>query len=254
MTPQTLVANIAAQNLMANRQKRKQAALSDTKFQSTKRWFLFGLSVLGVGTLAGLLTRKYFLKIRAERRSKTGLEQTQPSGIARMIRTALKGATGWGLTTDENALRLAVSRVKSIQSWHKVIDSYRVQYQRNLVRDLESGLSSRELEEIRLMVSSKPQTDREADQNGMTVTTAQAKAWAKRIRNAFENGFLGSSWGKDLEAIFQITREVPTKTGFARTLAAYEALFGEPLIKRLRAELSESEARHLLEIYHRKPA
>lgn len=247
-----MAAQAAADHVLENRKQRKAEALKDHKFQKAKRWLLFGLSILGLGTAGAFTIRHFHRKKQAQKARRTGFEDASPSGLARTLRKAILGygRLALGVGTDEVAIRSALTTVRSLQHWHKVIEAYRTMFGRDLVQDLEADLTTQELREMRLIISAKPRTDREAQGS---LSSGQVSSWAERLNIAFDNGIFGTSYGKDLPAIYQITREIPSKRAFALVLQAYESRYGESLMDRLKAELSAAEAQSLLQMYHQKP-
>jgi hypothetical protein len=135
---------------------------------------------------------------------------------------------GWP-GTNTNALRDVLMQIKSKAEMKKVYDAYKKQFQSNLYKDMSSELQSTEYNEMIQIVDAKP------DHEGEAPKANQYKAWAKRLKAAFDKSY-GFLPGTDADAIKAVFRDIPTQSAFVKVGVTYKQLYGTNLIDDMKAE------------------
>ena len=75
--------------------------------------------------------------------------------------------------------------------------------------------------------------------------------YAKQLKMAFENdNYFG--WGTNEDAVFQVFREIPTKSMYSKVQKEYMKLYGKSLNADLEDELSSDEYNELIRILNEK--
>lgn len=184
------------------------------------------LGLVGVGGTVWL-GRKLILDARANKEQNQSFEDGSSATIAKQIKMAFENDGWWG--TNTTALRDALVSVQSQDDWDQVVKSYQKLYNSNLFKDLSDELQSTEYNEMLQIINSKPK------KRGQAPTGNQYRAWAKRMKAAFdkEYGFLP---GTDDAAITATFNEIPTQAAFIQTAVEYKKLYGTNMLEDLNAE------------------
>ena len=210
---------------------------------------ILGLVVIGGSFFIG---RSIIRKATAKSEQKRTFEDGNPATYAQEIKMAFENDMWFGWGTDEDKLRKAVVAIPSKEEFRKVISSYQKLYARSLMADMKDDLSSSEYEEMLAVISTKPEKGNAPVQ--IQSTPLQYKAWARRLRAAFDEntwGFL--PYGTDEEAIKTVFMEMPTQAAFWETAKAYKTEYGDELLDDLKGELEFYEYGSYMSIIMNKP-
>lgn len=192
-----------------------------------KEKIIYGLlGLVGVGGTVWL-GRKMILNARANKEQNNSFEDGSSATIAKQIKMAFDNDGWWG--TNTTALREALVSVQSQEDWDKIIKSYQKLYNSNLLKDMSDELQSTEYNEMLQIINAKPK------KRGQAPTGNQYRAWAKRLKAAFDKqyGFLP---GTDDAAIVATFNEIPTQTAFIQTAVEYKKLYGTNMLDDLKGE------------------
>jgi hypothetical protein len=203
-----------------------------TKQSAKETWTIKERIVYGLLGLVGVggtvwLGRKIILNARANKEQNNSFEDGSWATIAKQIKMAFDNDGWWGTNTE--ALREALISVQSQEDWNKIIRSYQKLYNTNLLKDMSDELQSTEYNEMLQIINAKPK------KRGQAPTANQYRAWAKRLKAAFdkEYGFLP---GTDDAAIKATFHEIPTQAAFVKVGVEYKRQFGNNLLDDLKAE------------------
>ena len=213
------------------------------------KYGIAGIIVLGASFFIGI---SIIRKARATGEEKKTYEEGSEATYAKQIKMAFENDNWFGWGTDEEALRKTVQAIPSKDAFRKVIKSYQKLYARSLMADMKSDLSTSEYEEMLAIISTKP--ERGTAPIRVQVSDEQCRAWAKRLRAAFNEhtwGFL--PYGTDEEAIKAVFMEMPTQSAFTQTTKAYMNLYGDDLVSDLKSELEFYEWGPMMSIISKKP-
>lgn len=205
---------------------------------------------LGVAAIVVIGTGVYVIDKKVKK-NKTNQSLTKsftdgtPQTIARRIKMSFENNGAWG--TDVVKLREIMLSLKSQQQWDKVVIEYRNQYQRNLIEDMKSELTSSENDEMLYIKDSKPLKD-----GGTVSKTTTYIAWAKRLKSAFDQSYLFLA-GTDKNAIRAVFMEVPNQHDFVMTAAMYQKEYKREFLKDLKSELNGWDYTELMSIILKKP-
>ena len=179
---------------------------------------------------------------------KSSFEDGTSATYAKGIKMAFEN-DGWpGTNTKE--LRRILREISSKEEFEKAVKSYKKLYGSNLVKDMSNELQSSEYSEMLYILASKPQ---KMLPGGKTVLDQNNyKAWAKRLKAAFEKTY-GFISGTDEEAIKAVFTEIPTQAAFAEVAKTYQNENSSGLIDDLKGELEWWEYADYMKIITSKP-
>lgn len=229
--------NQTSQSLQVIPQAPVQAYVVATTQQPTEAWTLkekIVYSLLGLVGVGGSiwLGRKIILNRAANKEQKNSFEDGTSATIAKQIKMAFENDGWWG--TNVTALRQTLTSVASKDDWNKVLKSYEMLYstptaKANLLKDMSDELQSTEYNEMMQIIDAKPQ------KKGQASAINQYRAWAKRLKAAFDKqyGFLP---GTDDVAITTTLNEIPTQAAFIQMGVEYKRLYGTNVMDDLKAE------------------
>jgi hypothetical protein len=220
--------------------------MPQTSTMTTKEKIQYGL--LSVVVLGGafMLVRSVVRKSRSNIEERMTLEDGSAATYAKLLKMAFEN-DGWP-GTDEDSVREVLRRIGSKEDFKAVIDSYQRLYNESLLRDMKDELTSTEYAEMLAIISAKPDRN-----NGVqSVSTPQYQAWARRLKAAFD---LSYGWfpGTDEEAIRAVFLEIPSQAAFQLVAIAYQAEFGNDLIRDLQSELELWEYAPMMKLITDKP-
>lgn len=216
---------------------------------------LFNAGMLALGTVVGgglifLIGRKVYRSAVANHEAGKGFDDSAPATTAKRLSMAMSN-DGW-FGTDEVMVRETLVSVPSKEFWNKVVKSYWKQYNRNLVDDLESELSSSEFSEMKEIISTKPKTDKEAQNPNAMVSEGQIKSWATRLHQAFNLTYWLWPYGTDEDAVNQVLKEVPDRRTMALLEQTYQREYTNTLDYDLHDEMGGSELEKAMQIINSK--
>ena len=213
--------------------------------QEEQKWvkYFIAFVILGGGSAAGFYFLYRWLKNQqADREASMGFDTGNPASYAKRIRQSLDFF--WG--TDEESLRRTLREIPSYSFWEDTVKSYRRQYERNLINDLESDLSNTEFVEMMQIVNSKRQP-------GEGITQAKLQAWADRLKAAFDYKAANLFDSVDRDAIKAVLNEVPSKVDWESLKTAYQNRYVDDLWEVMKDELWWWELDDLEAIINKKP-
>jgi len=213
------------------------------------KYGILGLVVLGGCFFIG---RAIIRKARSTSEEKKTYEEGNAATYAKQIKMAFENDMWFGWGTDEEALRRIIRAIPSKEELRKVISSYQKLYTRSMMADMKDELTTNEYNEMLAIISTKPERGTATMQ--VQSNPLQYKAWAKRLRAAFEVstwGFL--PYGTDEDAIEAVLIEMPTQAAFMETAKAYKAEYNDDLMSDLKSELEFGEWGDMMSILNNKP-
>lgn len=213
------------------------------------KYGILGLVVLGGSFFIG---RAIIRKARSTGEEKKTYQEGNAATYAKQIKMAFENDMWFGWGTDEEALRKIMRAIPSKEELRKVINSYQKLYARSMMADMKDELTTNEYNEMLAIISTKP--ERGTIQPQVQLNPLQYKAWAKRLRAAFEIdtwGFL--PYGTDEDAIEAVFMEMPTQAAFMETAKAYKAEYNDDLMSDLKSELDYAEMAGMMSILNNKP-
>jgi hypothetical protein len=211
---------------------------------TTRDKVLYGaLALAGVAT-AVVLGGRFIKNKIADKSQAKSFEEGTPETLAKQIKMAFENDGYFG--TDTKALRAVLTRIKSKTELDKVFKAYQKQFNSNMYRDMSSELQSTEYNEMLQIMAGKP------DRPGQKPTAVQFKAWAKRLKAAFDKTYSFLP-GTDEEAIRAVLVEIPSQAAFIGTGKAYYLEYNTHLLPDLKSELSPSDYYASLKIITDKP-
>ena len=187
-------------------------------------------SILAAGAIGALifLGKKEIDKVIANKAEAKSFEDGTPETTAKQIKMAFEN-DGWP-GTDTEKLRKALTDIKSKTELSKVFNAYKREFHSNMYTDMSSELQSTEYNEMMMIVAGKP------EKSGSVLTSVQYKAWAKRLKAAFDKSY-GFLPGTDEDAIKAVFNEIPTQAAYINVGTAYKAEYGDDLTEALKGEL-----------------
>lgn len=205
---------------------------TETTTQPKETWTLkerIVYSLLGLVGVGGTiwLGRKIILNARANKEQNKTFEDGTPATIAKQIKMAFEN-DGWP-GTDTKALRQVLVSIQSQDDWNKVVKSYEKLFNRNLLKDLSDELQSTEYNEMLQIIDAKPL------KRGQAPTGNQYRAWAKRMKAAFDKSY-GFLPGTDEAALVATLNEIPTQAAFIQVGVEYHRLYGTNMIEDMKSE------------------
>ncbi len=207
---------------------------------------LIGLVVVG-GTI--YIARKMILNRVSNNEENKSFDDGSSATYAKQIKMAYEN-DGWP-GTDTNALRNTLREIPSQAEFDKVKKSYEKLYstptkKANLLTDMSSELQTTEYNEMMQIMDAKPK------KNGQVDPSITYKAWAKRMKAAFDKtyGFLP---GTDVDAIVAVFNEIPNQAAFVQVAAAYKQLYGTNMLDDLKSESEFGQYGDWMKIITSKP-
>lgn len=174
------------------------------------------------------------------------IEDGSIASYAKQIKMAFENDGWWG--TDEQALRTTLISIPSKQTFNSVAKSYQRLYNRSLMADMQSELSTSEYNEMVSIINGKMDKI-----NSKTIDySKQYETWARRLKSAFDKTY-GFIAGTDEEAIKAVFDEIPTQSAFVQVATAYKVLYNANLITALKSELEFWEYEPMMKIITSKP-
>lgn len=174
------------------------------------------------------------------------VEDGSIASYAKQIKMAFENDGWWG--TDEQALRTTLISIPSKQTFNSVAKSYQRLYNRSLMADMQSELSTSEYNEMVSIINGKMDNI-----NSKTIDySKQYETWARRLKSAFDKTY-GFIAGTDEEAIKAVFDEIPTQSAFVQVATAYKVLYNANLITALKSELEFWEYEPMMKIITSKP-
>ena len=210
---------------------------------TVKEKVIYGLlSVVGIsGTI--WLGKTIIQKAIANKEETKSFDEGTPATIAKQLKMAFENDGWWG--TNVILIRETLTSVASQTDWNAIVKSYSKLYSSNLLKDLADELQSSEYNEMLQIINAKPLKKGQAPQ------VNQFKAWAKRLKAAFdkEYGFLP---GTDDKAVATTINEMPTQKSFIYTGVEYKKLYGKNLLDDLNSEAEFGQYAEWLSIITKK--
>lgn len=174
------------------------------------------------------------------------IEDGSIASYAKSIKMAFDNDGWWG--TDEDALRNTLISIPSKQTFQAVAKSYQRLYNKSLMAEMQSELSTSEYNEMVSIINGKAETN-----NSKVVNySKQYETWARRLKAAFDKTY-GFIPGTDEEAIKAVFNEIPTQSAFVQVASAYQSLYHTNLITALKSELEFWEYEPMMKIITSKP-
>lgn len=174
------------------------------------------------------------------------VEDGSIASYAKAIKMSFDNDGWWG--TDEQALRNTLISIPSMQTFNAVSKSYQRLYNKSLMADLQSELSTSEYNEMVSIINGKLEKNNSTSIN----YNKQYETWARRLKSAFEKSY-GFMPGTDEEGIKAVFTEIPSQTAFVQVAKAYQALFNSSLMMDLKSELEFWEYEPMMKIITSKP-
>jgi hypothetical protein len=213
-----------------------------------------GMSVkekIGYTLLAGLALAttihfgvKLYKKNIANKSDAKSFQDGNPETIAKQIKLALTNKFDFGANVD--GLRQILTKIKSKAQMEEVRIEYSKQFHSPLYSDISSKLKLSEYNEMVQIMEGKP------EKTGQVPTSVQYKAWAKRLKSAFDKKYTFVS-GTDEAAIRAVFNEVPTQRAFINVGIAYYKEYKENVMTVLKSELEVWEYPTYMKILTDKP-
>lgn len=205
---------------------------TETTTQPKETWTMKERIVYGLLGLIGVggtiwLGRKIILNARANKEQNQTFEDGNPATTAKQIKMAFEN-DGWP-GTDTKALRQVLVSIQSQADWNKTVKSYEKLFNRNLLKDMSDELQSTEYNEMLQIIDAKPL------KRGQAPTGNQYRAWAKRMKAAFDKSY-GFLPGTDEAALVATLNEIPTQTAFIQVALEYKKLYGTNMIEDMKSE------------------
>lgn len=201
---------------------------------------LLGIGALGTAIYFGRRAYKNYVSGKAHAKS---FEDGTPETFAKQIKMAFEN-DGW-LGTDMEKLRTALQQIKSKQELKSVYDAYKREFGSNMYEDMQDELQSSQYNEALQIMAGKP------DKAGQTPSEQQYKAWARRLKAAFDKTY-GFIPGTDEPAIKAVFAEIPTQAAFFKVAQAYKGDYGQDMDSGLRSELEFWEYPDYMAIINQK--
>ena len=213
------------------------------------KYGILGLVVLGGSFFIG---RAIIRKARSTSEEKKTYQEGNAATYAKQIKMAFENDMWFGWGTDEDVLRRIIRAIPSKEELKKVINSYQKLYTSSMMSDMKSELTTNEYNEMLAIISTKPERGTSTIQ--VQLNPLQYKAWAKRLKAAFQV----STWsfipyGTDEDAIEAVLMEMPTQAAFGETAKAYKAEYNDDLMSDLKSELEFGELADMMSILENKP-
>lgn len=213
------------------------------------KYGILGLVVLGGSFFIG---RAIIRKARSTSEEKKTYQEGNAATYAKQIKMAFENDMWFGWGTDEDAFRRIIRAIPSKEELKKIINSYQKLYASSMMSDMKSELTTNEYNEMLAIISTKPERGVAAIQ--VQLNPLQYKAWAKRLKAAFQV----STWsfipyGTDEDAIEAVLMEMPTQAAFWETAKAYKAEYNDDLMSDLKSELEFGELADMMSILENKP-
>jgi hypothetical protein len=189
----------------------------------------------------------FIRKANENREQKKSLDEGTPATYAKQLKMGFDNDGWWG--TNVPLVRKTFQEIPSKDFYRKVEKSYSALTSGgNLNKDLESELTATEYDEMKNILSSKP------EKQGGTVSSSTNiyKNWAERLKAAFDYtvGFFSAT---DEDAIHAVFQEIPTQSAYSQVEKSYFSLYGTKLYDDLISELYDSEADDLVNSIKQKP-
>lgn len=195
-----------------------------------------GVVFLGKKVVGGLLSRG---------QEKKSLIEGSPASYAKRIKMAFEN-DGWP-GTKVTVLRQVIREIPSQQVFAEVAKAYQQLQYGILTQDLSGELATSEYHEIMAIITSKPR--KEGDP-----VTPNYRAWAGRLKSAFDYNTWGFMEGTDEDAIRAVFMEIPSKAAFSEVAKAYKEIYGTDLKVDLNSEGEWWDMDEYMEIIESKPA
>lgn len=210
------------------------------------KYGLISVVVLGAVFFVG----RHLLKKEAiKREANKSAEEGSPADYAQRLKMAFENNGVWG--TDLEAVRRVLQALRSKEEFKAVIRSYNTGG-KNLMLDLKDELQTSEYNEMLAILAAKPEKYKAGQSTGLTA--AHYKAWAQRLKAAFEVKTWGViPYGTDEEAVKAVFVEIPTQQAFKQVAQAYKDVYGDDLIADLKSELGFAELSALNALLDKKP-
>jgi hypothetical protein len=204
-------------------------------------------SLLTAAGITGLIVlgKKFIKNGISNKAHAKSFQDGAPETYAKQIKMAFDNDGYFG--TNVEALRNVLIQIKSKAELDKVYKAYQKEYEKNLYKDMSDELTSSEYNEMLGIMAGKP------DSTGQrTLTDVQYKAWAKRLKAAFDKTY-GFVPGTDENAIKAVFAEIPTQAAFVKVGTAYYLLYGQHVYDALKSELEVYEYTDYMKMITAKP-
>lgn len=227
---------------MENAAQNKNSTISEGA--SYKEKVLYSL-LAAAGITGGIvLVTKVIAGVISDHAHKNSFEDGTPETIAKQIKMAFENDGNYG--TDVVALRNVLIDIKNKAELSRVFNAYKREYNSNMYEDMSDELQTSEYNEMLMIVAGKPEKE------GSAPTEVQFKAWAKRLKAAFDKTYSFVS-GTDEPAIKAVFNEIPTQAAFVNVGKSYYKDYSENLIEALKGELEFWEFPDYMKIITSKP-
>lgn len=215
---------------------------SQQEGMSTQTKVLLGVGVALVLGLGARWAYKTYQKSQSDKAETKSFTEGSSETLAKQIHMAFAN-DGWP-GTNIKELRAIMTRVKSIEDWEKVVKAYKTLYDKDLNRRIEDELQSSEFKEFLAIKGSKPLKVGQA-----VPGNAQYRAWAIRLRAAFEKTY-GPFPGTDDNAVDAVFNEIPSQRAYINVGKAYNKEYpGRDFTKDLKDDVDYD---HYMKIILRK--
>jgi hypothetical protein len=213
---------------------------------SNKEIILYTMgSVLLVGGTF-FVGRKLVRDVVKRHEENNSVEDGSIASYAKSIKMAFDNDGWWG--TDEQALRTTLISIPSKQTFNSVAKSYQRLYNKSLMADMQSELSTSEYNEMVSIINGKSESV-----NSKSVDfSKQYETWARRLKAAFDKTY-GFIPGTDEEAIRAVFVEIPTQSAFVQVANSYQILYSANLMNALKSELEFWEYEPMMKLITSKP-
>lgn len=133
---------------------RRPVETEEQKLERFKANAIMGLWGVGLAGIAILAANVFINRSRKNDAYKKSLDEGAPESFATRLRMAFENDGWWG--TDNKEVFDVFNEIQTNSVYKMVQQKYDAKYGRNLNSDLESELSTNELNRVRAMLSLKP--------------------------------------------------------------------------------------------------
>lgn len=212
--------------VMTREDRKLWNSLDDGQRRLFRTLITAGVAIGGIWLILWLIDRK-IKKIRADREESKSFGNDKHATWAKQFIQAFDNDSWWGMGTNEELIRQTMRAIPSKEDFNKVADSYKLQTEGgNLIKDLNSELSSTEYEEMLAIKNAKPAKAKDA-KPGQKIYDPEG--WARRLHAAVNYHYWGGLPGTDDAAIRAVFSEIPTQQAFYATATKYLKFYGTHL-------------------------
>ncbi len=196
-------------------------------------WSAIGLTLAGTAWLVFRFSQNKIRVARRKRIMKDTMGENPHRTWALQFQLAFDNDGWWG--TNVPQVRSTLLEIPTQKDYQKVEKEYQALVGGEVLNDrLQIELTKSEMDEMRAIYMSKPQSDNHVTSGSYFNPTG----WAKRLKAAFDYSWFGGMISQtDEDAIWAVFKEMKTQSDYKATSEVYASQYGVSLDSALDGEL-----------------